>query len=119
MVYVPMVTYRDQSYGFLLIDTAPQIAAETQMHIIAFASRKDAEAVRLVYQANVDGREAAVRVVPKQPDELKLEAQREGQGIYVYQPGQLTARPGMTDGDLAEAAATIAMQEEVMSYLAH
>lgn len=116
VVYVPMVRYRDQSYSFLNIDMAPHIAVETQMHLMAFESRKDAEAIRLVFQANIDEHEAAVHVVPMQPDRVKFEAQNAGYGIYVYQPGQLKVRPGMTDDDLAQAATAAAMQEEVMSH---
>ena len=69
-----------------------------------------------MFQANIDEHEAAVHVVPMQPDRVKFEAQNAGYGIYVYQPGQLKVRPGMTDDDLAQAATAAAMQEEVMSH---
>ena len=121
MVCVPMIRYRDQSIGYMMVDMAPHLAAETQMHMIAFESRRDAEAVRHLYQANIDSDEAIVHVVGMSPAKLKEVADHDVHSISVYKPGQLKVKPGMTANDLAGAAAAAGsgsgfVPEEVLSH---
>lgn len=119
-VWVPMLRYQDQSIGYMMVDMA--YTEESQMHILAFESRKDAEAAKNLYQANIDPREALVGVVPMKPDKLKEVAEYDRSSITVYRPGQLKLKPGMTERDLAGAAAGTgsafeSMQEEVLSQI--
>lgn len=106
VVYVPVTTWTDRAISYLMVNMAPRFAAEPQLHMLAFESRQDAEMVQHLYQANVDPRQAQVRVVPMVPDALKRIATEQDYGISVYKPGQLNIKPGMTGPDLAEAAAS-------------
>jgi len=99
---VPVIRYRDGSTGFVTADLGYGNSADK--HMLAFESRRDAEEVQYLFQANTNEHTAMVRVVPMKPDQILETASSNEMGVAVYAPGQLQLKPGMTVDQIGEAA---------------
>lgn len=100
---MPVVSYRDGTTGYLTADLG--FGESSEKHMLAFESRRDAEAVQLLFQANMDEHVTRVHVIPMNPEQLSGSASEHELAVAVYSPGQLQLKPGMTTDQIGEAAA--------------